>query len=33
MAALLVPSRAGDERFRRWFAKLQRTGASPEPSS
>jgi class 3 adenylate cyclase len=29
MAAMLVPSRAGDERFRRWFAKLQRTGASP----
>jgi class 3 adenylate cyclase len=24
-----MPSRAGDERFRRWFAKLQRTGASP----
>jgi class 3 adenylate cyclase len=24
-----VPSRAGDERFRRWWAKLLRTGASP----
>jgi class 3 adenylate cyclase len=29
MAAMLVPSRAGDERFRRWLAKLVRTGASP----
>jgi class 3 adenylate cyclase len=29
MAALLVPSRADDQRFCRWFAKLQRTGASP----
>ena len=26
---MMVPSRAGDERFRRWFAKLLRTGASP----
>jgi hypothetical protein len=25
MAAMLVPSRAGDGRFRRWFAKAQRT--------
>jgi class 3 adenylate cyclase len=29
MAAMFVPSRAGDERFRRWWAKLLRTGASP----
>jgi class 3 adenylate cyclase len=29
MAATHVPSRAGDTRFRRWFAKYQRTGASP----
>jgi pimeloyl-ACP methyl ester carboxylesterase len=29
LAGILMPSRAGDERFRRWFAKLQRTGASP----
>jgi hypothetical protein len=29
VAGILMPSRAGDERFRRWFAKLQRTGASP----
>jgi pimeloyl-ACP methyl ester carboxylesterase len=29
LAGMLMPSRAGDERFRRWFAKLQRTGASP----
>jgi pimeloyl-ACP methyl ester carboxylesterase len=29
MAAMLVPSRAGDERFRRWLAKLVRTGGSP----
>jgi class 3 adenylate cyclase len=29
MAAMYVPSRAGDERFRRWWAKLLRTGASP----
>jgi class 3 adenylate cyclase len=29
LAALMVPSRADDARFRRWFAKLQRTGASP----
>jgi hypothetical protein len=26
---MLMPSRASDERFRRWFAKVQRTGASP----
>jgi class 3 adenylate cyclase len=26
---MFVPSRAGDERFRRWWAKLLRTGASP----
>jgi class 3 adenylate cyclase len=29
MAATHVPSRASDVRFRRWFAKYQRTGASP----
>ena len=29
MAAMYVPSRAGDERFRRWFAKVLRTGVSP----
>jgi class 3 adenylate cyclase len=29
LAQMLMPSRAGDERFLRWFAKLQRTGASP----
>ena len=29
MAALLVPSRAGDARFRRWFAKWQRASTSP----
>jgi class 3 adenylate cyclase len=29
LAGILMPSRAGDERFLRWFAKLQRTGASP----
>jgi class 3 adenylate cyclase len=29
MAAMLVPSRAGDARFRRWFAKWQRASASP----
>jgi class 3 adenylate cyclase len=29
LAAMMVPSRADDARFRRWFAKLQRTGASP----
>jgi class 3 adenylate cyclase len=29
MAATFVPSRAGDERFRHWWAKLLRTGASP----
>jgi hypothetical protein len=26
---MLVPSRADDTRFRRWYAKLQRTSASP----
>jgi class 3 adenylate cyclase len=29
LAAIMVPSRADDERFRRWFAKLQRASASP----
>jgi pimeloyl-ACP methyl ester carboxylesterase len=29
MAATVVPSRAGDARFRRWFAKAQRTSVSP----
>jgi class 3 adenylate cyclase len=29
MAARLVPSRAEDARFRRWFAKAQRTSLSP----
>jgi class 3 adenylate cyclase len=29
MAAMLVPSRAGDPRFRRWLAKVQRTSVSP----
>jgi hypothetical protein len=29
LVAMMVPSRAGDERFRRWFAKWLRTGASP----
>jgi class 3 adenylate cyclase len=29
MAALLVPSRADDPRFRRWFAKWQRASVSP----
>jgi class 3 adenylate cyclase len=29
MVAIVAPSRAGDERFRRWFAKLLRTGATP----
>jgi class 3 adenylate cyclase/pimeloyl-ACP methyl ester carboxylesterase len=28
MAAMLIPSRAGDQRFCRWFAKLQRTGVN-----
>jgi len=28
-AAMVAPSRAGDARFRRWFAKMQRAGASP----
>jgi class 3 adenylate cyclase len=27
--AMVMPSRAGDARFGRWFAKLQRLGASP----
>ena len=29
LAAMVAPSRAGDPRFRRWFAKLNRAGASP----
>jgi class 3 adenylate cyclase len=29
LASMQVPSRAGDQRFRRWAAKLQRTMASP----
>jgi class 3 adenylate cyclase len=29
MAAMVVPSRAGDQRFRRWLGKLVRAGASP----
>ena len=29
LAALVAPSRAGDERFRRWLGKLVRAGASP----
>jgi class 3 adenylate cyclase len=29
LVAMMVPSRAGDERFRRWFAKWLRTAASP----
>jgi class 3 adenylate cyclase len=29
MAATMAPSRAGDERFRRWFGKMVRAGASP----
>jgi class 3 adenylate cyclase len=29
IAAMLVPSRAGDARFRRWLAKVQRTSLSP----
>jgi pimeloyl-ACP methyl ester carboxylesterase len=29
LAGMLMPSRASDERFLRWFAKVQRTGASP----
>jgi class 3 adenylate cyclase len=28
-----VPSRVGDERFRRWWAKLLRTGASPRAAA
>jgi len=31
-AAMVAPSRAGDARFRRWFAKMQRAGASPRTS-
>jgi class 3 adenylate cyclase len=30
LVGLLVPSRADDERFRRWHAKLQRATASPQ---
>jgi class 3 adenylate cyclase len=33
MAAMYVPSRAGDERFRRWWAKLLRAGASPRAAA
>jgi class 3 adenylate cyclase len=33
MAAMYVPSRAGDERFARWWAKLLRTGASPQTAA
>jgi class 3 adenylate cyclase len=29
LAGMLMPSRGSDERFLRWFAKVQRTGASP----
>jgi class 3 adenylate cyclase len=29
MAAMVAPSRAGDQRFRRWLGKLVRAGASP----
>ena len=29
LAAMLAPSRAGDERFRRWFGRMLRAGASP----
>jgi class 3 adenylate cyclase len=29
LVAMVVPSRADDERFRRWFAKWLRTGGSP----
>ena len=29
IAAMWAPSRAGDERFRRWLAKMQRSMASP----
>jgi len=29
IAAMWVPSRAGDERYRRWLAKMQRATASP----
>jgi class 3 adenylate cyclase len=29
LAAMLEPSRASDERFRRWFAKFLRAGANP----
>ena len=28
-AAMVAPSRASEQRFRRWFAKMQRAGASP----
>jgi class 3 adenylate cyclase len=30
IATMWVPSRAGDERFRRWLAKMQRATASPK---
>jgi pimeloyl-ACP methyl ester carboxylesterase len=30
MAAIWVPSRAGDERFRRWWAKMERARGSPK---
>jgi hypothetical protein len=33
MAAMYVPSRAGDERFRRWWPKLLRTGSTAAGSS
>jgi pimeloyl-ACP methyl ester carboxylesterase len=33
LAALLAPSRAGDARFLRWFAKWQRASASPRTPS
>jgi hypothetical protein len=29
LAAVMVASRAGDQRFRRWFAKMPRAGVSP----
>jgi pimeloyl-ACP methyl ester carboxylesterase len=32
LAEMLMPSRAGHERFRRWYAKTLRTGASPRAS-
>jgi class 3 adenylate cyclase len=30
MVAMMAPSRAGDERFRRWLGKMVRAGASPK---